>query len=236
MPTSRTLQEPVSSPWYGCEWRVQAAQVKSQRAAVATDQLPAILTHRTLIIVVVNLHTHRHGTSGTEWMEAWTGSWGGADPLPCLRLSPSCGERFPPQNSTLFSSSPSHHKCKTPHQLWYTVWHFLLCHKTWWSGYLFLHFALTFAFIIRKFHSPSDFSSEPNACLIWIFSLASRLTGGLAEKAEEEEEEEEQGGRATGFWTEEDTIWTPVSEHTLKCVRSNKISSVYIFKKRRIKT
>lgn len=43
-------------PWYGFEWRVQAGQVKSSRTAVTTDQLASVLTHRTLIIIIMNLN------------------------------------------------------------------------------------------------------------------------------------------------------------------------------------
>lgn len=57
----------------------------------------------------------------------------------------------------------------------------------------------------------SGLPSEANTCLIWIFSLASWLTGCSVEEAEEEEEE----GRVTGPWTEEDTAWTPVAEQRL---------------------
>lgn len=52
-------------------------------------------------------------------------------------------------------------------------------------------------------YSPSDSSSEPNTCLMRTFSRASWLAGGFVE-------EDEDG--ATGFWTEEDTICTPVVE------------------------
>lgn len=55
-------------------------------------------------------------------------------------------------------------------------------------------------------NSPAVFSSEPNTCLIRIFSLASGLTGSLVEETEDEE-------KVRGLWTEEDTIWAPVAEH-----------------------
>lgn len=55
-------------------------------------------------------------------------------------------------------------------------------------------------------NSPAVFSSEPNTCLIQIFSLASGLTGSLVEETEDED-------KVGGFWTEEDTIWAPVAEY-----------------------
>lgn len=44
-------------PGYGGEGRVQAGQMKGLRATVTTDQLSSVLTHRTLVIVGVSLHT-----------------------------------------------------------------------------------------------------------------------------------------------------------------------------------
>lgn len=55
-------------------------------------------------------------------------------------------------------------------------------------------------------NSPAVFSSEPNTCLIWIFSLASGLSGSLVEETEDED-------KVRGFWTEEGTIWAPVAEY-----------------------
>lgn len=42
-------------PWYRCEWRMETAQMKSSRASITTNELSSILTHCTLIIIVMNL-------------------------------------------------------------------------------------------------------------------------------------------------------------------------------------
>lgn len=61
-------------PWYGGEWRIQASKMKSLRATITTDQLSSILTHCTLVIVDVSLHTEIliiHGpTAGRKNMKA----------------------------------------------------------------------------------------------------------------------------------------------------------------------
>ncbi len=66
-------------------------------------------------------------------------------------------------------------------------------------------------------YSPNDLSSELSTCLIWIFSLASWLMGGLVEGAEEEEED-----RVIGLWTE-DTTCIPVAEQRLNVSRVLKL-------------
>lgn len=132
------------------------------------------------------------------------------DPLPCRWLSPSCGERCPQQLWTwmLYLSPLTDHMSKTPHRLLYTVCQFLLNDKAFDDLIIQDNFINICNHIYRLYiyikntehrYSPNDLSSEPNTCLIWTFSMASWLTGGLVEEAEEED-------GVTGFWTEEDTI------------------------------
>lgn len=66
MTSFHRLRDLEWSPWYGCEWGVQAGQVKGLRAAVTTDQLPSVLTHSALVVVAVNLQRKREAHSCSE--------------------------------------------------------------------------------------------------------------------------------------------------------------------------
>lgn len=125
-------------------------------------------------------------------------------------MAPPCGERCFQQPWKLSWSPLTGHKSKTPHRPLYSVWQFLLNKKAFNDpmriSYQHLRGVGGGCRQTKHRYSPDVFSSEPNTCLIWIFSLASCLTGSLVEETEDEDE-------VWAFWTEEDPIWAPVAEY-----------------------
>lgn len=65
--------------------------MKSSRTTITTNQLPSVLTHGTLVIVEVSLHTHIQLTVDRCSERGESQVMG---PLPCLWLSPPSGEMW----------------------------------------------------------------------------------------------------------------------------------------------